>query len=410
MSDRKDGQPLSGLRVLDLSRVLAGPWATQTLGDMGAEVIKIERPGVGDETRAWGPPWLSGGADNAKAESAYFLSANRNKKSVTVDFKRPEGQRLICALAARSDILIENYKAGGLTRYGLDYATLSEINPRLIYCSITGFGSSGPGADRPGYDFMIQGLSGLMSVTGNPQNTPGGDPQKIGVALVDILTGLYAANGILAALQQRHRTQRGQHIEISLFGTAVACLANQALAYLVSGEPPARMGNAHPSIVPYQAFATADGHLIVAVGNDAQFRRLCTAIGEQTWAAEERFHTNAARVANRESLVQPLREIFARRPTSEWLAILEAADVPCGPVNTIEQAFATPYAQDLVTHLPHTNGCAAPSVRTPLVFHGLETAHASAPPALGQHTDDILSGLLAMPTNEIEALGRSGVI
>lgn len=412
MNEPKADHPLSGLRVLDLSRVLAGPWASQSLGDLGAEVIKIERPEGGDDTRKWGPPWLQDVDGNTTSESAYFLCANRNKKSVTIDITTSQGQDLVRALAVQSDILIENFKVGGLAKYRLDYDSLKEINPRLIYCSITGFGQSGPSAQRAGYDFSIQGLSGLMSVTGAPASEDGSEPQKIGVALVDILTGLYAMGGILAAVEQRHRTGRGQHIDLALFDTAVACLANQALNYLVSGTSPERLGNANPNIVPYQAFATRDGHIIVAVGNDAQFCKLCAVIGADELASDPRFVTNGSRVANRAVLVPILEHLLLAQATATWIARLEPVGVPCGPINTIEQAFAEPRArsQELAMMLPHEMGVSVPSVRSPLNMSGMTDAPHRAPPTLGQHTTATLQDLLGASDATIAALREGKII
>jgi crotonobetainyl-CoA:carnitine CoA-transferase CaiB-like acyl-CoA transferase len=399
---------LSGIRVLDLSRVLAGPWATQTLGDLGAQIIKVERPGSGDDTRGWGPPWLADADGNPTAESAYFLSANRNKKSVTIDIARPEGQALVRRLAEMSDVVVENFKVGGLKAYGLDYASLHAINPRLVYCSITGFGQTGPEAGRAGYDFMIQGLSGLMSVTGAPD----GEPQKVGVALVDVLTGLNATIAILAALQQRHATGRGQHIDLALFEVAVASLANQALNQLVSGVVPQRLGNAHPNIVPYQAFETADGHLILAVGNDAQFARFCRVAGLGEVAADTRFTTNAGRVAARDQLIPLIAPAMRARATRDWIDALETEGIPCGPINTIEQAFAEPQAQarGLAIALPHASGVPAPGVRSPLRLADSPMDDAAAPPRLGQHTDEVLADVLGLTEAEIAALRQAGTI
>ena len=384
--------------MLDLSRVLAGPWASQLLGDMGAEVIKIEKPGIGDDTRAWGPPWLDSGDER---ESAYFLAANRNKKSVAVDIATPEGQRIVRELACKSDILIENFKVGGLAKYGLDYASLSKLNERLIYCSITGFGQTGPHAAKAGYDFMIQGLSGLMSVTGNPPASPAGEPQKIGVALADVLTGLYASNGILAAVQHRHRTGRGQHIDLALFDTAVACLANQALNYLVSGQTPQRLGNAHPNIVPYQVFATSDGHFILAVGNDGQFVKFCEAADIGALAQDARFATNAVRVENRAALLQELEPVISRRTTSEWISTLDPLGVPCGPINSIAQAFDEPQAaaRGLAMKLD-AGGLAIPSVRNPLRFSDAPDWASAPPPRLGEHTEAVLNEILGDPDQD----------
>jgi crotonobetainyl-CoA:carnitine CoA-transferase CaiB-like acyl-CoA transferase len=412
MSELPDDRPLAGLRVLDLSRVLAGPWASQTLGDLGAEVIKVERPERGDDTRSWGPPWVRDADGQETSEAAYFLAANRNKKSVTIDIATPRGQELVRALASKSDVLIENFKAGSLARYGLDYDSLSLVNPRLVYCSITGFGQSGPSAHRAGYDFSIQGLSGLMSVTGAPATSAGGEPQKIGVALVDILTGLYAANGILAAIQHRHRTGRGQRIDLALFDTAVACLANQALNYLVTGRSPERLGNANPNIVPYQTFATQDGHLIVAIGNDGQFRQLCGVLGADELARDSRFATNASRVAHRETLVPILERLLLARPTQDWIARLEPAGVPCGPINTVAQAFAEPRAasQQLAMTLPRASGAHVPSVRSPLNLSAMVDPPLAAPPLLGEHTADTLRSLLGLSDDSIAELRAAGVI
>ncbi|QIB33597.1 CaiB/BaiF CoA transferase family protein [Ancylobacter pratisalsi] len=411
MSENEAGAPgraLSGIRVLDLSRVLAGPWATQTLGDLGAEVIKIEKPGTGDDTRGWGPPWLSDGAGEQTRESAYFLAANRNKHSVTIDMAQPEGQALIRQLAQASDVVIENFKVGGLKRYGLDAESLTALNPRLIYCSITGFGQDGPEAGRAGYDFMIQGMSGLMSVTGGPQD----EPQKIGVALVDVLTGLNAAIAILAALEQRHRTGRGQTIDVALFDVAMASLANQALNFLVGGTAPRRLGNAHPNIVPYQVFETADGHLILAVGNDGQFARFCRLADLSELASDERFTTNAARVAHRDALIPMLGAALKRQTTGEWLAMLDAAGIPAGPINTIAQAFAEPQAlaRGLAQALPHALGGVAPGVRSPLRLSESPTGEGLAPPVLGQDTDRVLTDILGLGDDERARLRGAGVI
>lgn len=412
MTDDRTSQPtaqaLAGIRVLDLSRVLAGPWATQTLGDLGAEVIKIEKPGEGDDTRGWGPPWLADGEGRPTRESAYFLTANRNKRSVTIDMATPEGQALIRRLAATSDVVVENFKVGGLKRYGLDHESLSAVNPRLVYCSITGFGQDGPEAGRAGYDFMIQGMSGLMSVTGSPDT----EPQKIGVALVDILTGLNAAIAVLAALEQRHRTGRGQHIDVALFDVAVASLANQALNFLVGGTAPRRLGNAHPNIVPYQAFETADGHLILAVGNDAQFARFCRIADLPDIAADLRFSTNRDRVAHRDELIPRVAGALKRQTTGEWLAMLDAAGIPAGPINTIAQAFAEPQAlaRGLAMNLPHALGGIAPGVRSPLRLGDCPPGTPLAPPTLGQHTDEVLETLLGLGPEERAALRGAGIV
>ncbi|WP_018388253.1 CaiB/BaiF CoA-transferase family protein [Ancylobacter sp. FA202] len=401
-------QALAGIRVLDLSRVLAGPWATQTLGDLGADIIKVEKPGDGDDTRGWGPPWLSDGEGRPTRESAYFLAANRNKRSVTIDMATPQGQALIRRLAEQSDVVVENFKVGGLKRYGLDHESLAALNPRLVTCSITGFGQDGPEAGRAGYDFMIQGMSGLMSVTGSPE----GEPQKVGVALVDILTGLNATIGILAALEQRHRTGRGQHIDIALFDVAVASLANQALNFLVGGSAPHRLGNAHPNIVPYQAFETSDGHLILAVGNDAQFARFCRLAEMPELADDARYATNRERVAHRETLVPLIAAALKRQATGAWLAMLDAAGIPAGPINTIAQTFAEPQAlaRGLAINLPHPLGSTAPGVRNPLRLKDSPFDAPTAPPLLGQHTDEVLETLLGVNACELQALREAGII
>jgi len=403
---------LCGVRVLDFSRVLAGPWASQLLGDLGAEVIKIEKPGTGDDTRHWGPPWLSGKDCDAERESAYFLSANRNKKSVTLDISKPEGQQIARELAAQSDVLIENFKVGGLAKFGLDYESLRPLNPGLVYCSITGFGQDSPLAQRPGYDFMLQGMSGMMSITGSPDAADGGGPQKVGVALVDVLTGLYTAVGVLAGLQQRSKCGQGQYIDIALFDCAVACLANQALNYLTTASPPQRLGNAHPNIVPYQVFATSDGHIILAIGNDSQFHRFCSVVGRGDVSVDKRFSTNAQRVTHRDVLVELLGDILRQRSTDEWLSVLETAAIPCAPINSIEQAFAEPHAvaRGLAMQLPHALGIDAPSVRNPLRMPGVRSRSSTAPPLLGQNTREVLTEMLGKSDDDLAALRLSSVI
>lgn len=403
---------LSHLRVLDLSRVLAGPTAGQILADLGAEVIKIERPGRGDDTRHWGPPWFTGADGDPQGESAYYLVANRGKKSVTVDITKPEGQRIVRDLAARSDIVLENFRVGGLARYGLDYASLSAVNAGLIYCSITGFGQTGPDAHRPGYDFLIQGMGGLMSITGEPDDAPGGGPQKVGVALADVMSGLYAVIAVLAALAYRDRTGLGQYIDLALLDVQVASLANQAMNYLVSGDPPERLGNAHPNIVPYQVFAASDGHFILAVGNDDQFRRLCELINRSELATDPRFATNAARVENRDELIPLLQSVLACAGSADWLERLDAAGVPGGPINRIDQVFADPQVQahGMQTEAPHPLGGSVPLVGSPLKMSATPTAEATAPPTLGQHTDAILAEVLGLDENARERLRREGVI
>jgi crotonobetainyl-CoA:carnitine CoA-transferase CaiB-like acyl-CoA transferase len=385
---------LSHLKVLDLSRVLAGPWASQMLGDLGAEVVKIEHPERGDDTRGWGPPFVNDTQGQA-VESAYFLCANRNKKSVALDMTTPDGRSRIQELAARSDVLIENFKVGGLRKYGLDYEALSKINPRLIYCSITGFGQDGPYAARPGYDFMVQGLGGLMSLTGLPDGEPGAGPVKVGVALTDVLTGLHAVAGVLAALAWRERSGEGQHIDLALLDVQVSCLANQALNYLVTGSSPQRLGNSHPSIVPYEAFPTADGDMILAVGNDSQFTSFCRAAGRGEWITDARFATNAGRVEHRRVLVPLLRQLTVTRTTSEWIALLESANVPCGPINTLEQVFADAQvrARGLHQELLHPKAGRVPTVASPLRLSKTPVQYRNAPPELGADTQSVLASL-----------------
>ncbi len=396
---------LSHLRVLDLSRVLAGPWSGQILADMGADVIKVERPGTGDDTRAWGPPFLRDAQGRSTSEAAYYLCANRNKRSVTIDFTRAEGQRLVRELAARSDIVLENFKVGGLTAYGLDYESLKAENPHLIYCSITGFGQTGPYASRAGYDFLIQGLGGLMSVTGRPDDETGAGPIKTGVALTDILTGLYATVAILAAVAHRERTGAGQHIDMALLDVQVACLANQAMNYLVTGTAPRRLGNAHPNIVPYQDFPTADGDIILAIGNDGQFRKFAEAAGRPEWAEDPRFAGNAQRVANRGVLVPLIRQLTVFRTTAEWVSLLEAVGVPCGPVNDLAQVFQDPQvvARQLALTLAHPLAGSVAQVASPIRLSRTPVEYRRAPPLLGEHTDEVLGQLLGL--NQ-EALGR----
>ena len=403
---------LSHIRVLDLSRVLAGPWAGQIFGDLGAEVIKVERPGSGDDTRHWGPPYIKDAEGNDSREAAYFQSANRNKQSLTLDFTQPEGQRLVRELVAQCDVLLENFKVGGLAAYGLDYESLKAINPRLIYCSITGFGQSGPYAKRAGYDFMIQGLGGLMSLTGRPEGEEGAGPMKVGVALTDILTGLYATVGVLAALNQREQSGVGQHIDVALLDVQVACLANQAMNYLATGVSPKRLGNAHPNIVPYQDFPSADGNFILAVGNDGQFRKFCEVAGIANLADDPRFVTNKARVAHRAELIPLLRQATVFKTTAQWIEQLEKAGVPCGPINDLQQVFADPQVQarGLRLDLPNALGSSTPQVASPLRLSATPVAYRSAPPLLGQHTDALLQRLLSMSESQIAELREAGVI
>ncbi|MBG0848206.1 CaiB/BaiF CoA-transferase family protein [Ectopseudomonas chengduensis] len=403
---------LSHIRVLDLSRVLAGPWAGQIFGDLGAEVIKVERPGSGDDTRHWGPPYIKDAEGNDSREAAYFQSANRNKQSLTLDFTQSEGQRLVRELVAQCDVLLENFKVGGLAAYGLDYESLKAINPRLIYCSITGFGQSGPYAKRAGYDFMIQGLGGLMSLTGRPEGEEGAGPMKVGVALTDILTGLYATVGVLAALNQREQSGVGQHIDVALLDVQVACLANQAMNYLATGVSPKRLGNAHPNIVPYQDFPSADGNFILAVGNDGQFRKFCEVAGIANLADDPRFVTNKARVAHRAELIPLLRQATVFKTTAQWIEQLEKAGVPCGPINDLQQVFADPQVQarGLRLDLPNALGSSTPQVASPLRLSATPVAYRSAPPLLGQHTEALLQRLLGMSETQIAELREAGVI
>lgn len=377
--------PLVGVRVLDLTRVLAGPWCTQNLADLGAEVIKIERPDGGDDTRSWGPPYLVDQQGNETTEAAYYAAANRNKKSVTIDMATQAGADAIRDLTKHCDIVVENFKVGGLKKYGLDYASLQAINPQLIYCSITGFGQDGPYANRPGYDFMIQGMGGLMSLTGERDDQPGGGPQKAGVAVADLMTGMYASVGILAALHERSRSGLGQHIDMALLDCQVAMLANQNMNYLASGSPPQRAGNAHQNLVPYQVFAVADGHMIVAVGNDSQFRSYCTAIGRSELALDPRFRTNPQRVRNREPLIALLSEIMQSKPVAYWLSLFESVNVPAGPINNLEQVYQNPQVQarKMKISLPHPTAGQAKLVASPLRLSDSPVQYHSAPPLLG---------------------------
>lgn len=404
--------PLAHVRVLDLSRVLAGPWAGQTLADLGAEVIKVERPGVGDDTRGWGPPFLADSEGNPTSDAAYFLSANRGKKSVTIDFTRAEGQELVRRLAARCDIVLENFKVGGLAQYGLDYPSLKAVNPGIIYCSITGFGQTGPYRQRAGYDFLIQGMGGLMSVTGEPDYDGGGGPMKVGVAIVDIFTGMYATTAVLAALASRQQGGVGQYIDLALLDVQVATLANQATNYLVSGRSPQRLGNAHPNIVPYQAFATSDSHIILAVGNDEQYRRFCAVAASPQLATDERYATNAGRVRNRDSLIPLLREIVRTRSKSWWISELEKAGVPCGSINSLDEVFADPQVQarSMCTMVDHSAAGLIPLVGTPMKFSETPVGATAPPPLLGEHTAEVLENLLGIYGRSLDSLREGGVV
>ncbi len=383
---------LAGIKVLDLSRVLAGPWAGQLLADLGADVVKVERPGVGDDTRSWGPPWLKDAKGEQTRDAAYYFCANRNKRSVAIDMAAAEGRALVRRLAMEADVVLENFKVGGLEQYGLDYASLKALKPSLVYCSITGFGQTGPYAQRAGYDFLIQGMGGLMSVTGRADGEEGAGPQKVGVALTDILTGLYATVGVLAALAHRDRTGEGQHIDLALLDVQIACLANQTANYLIGDTVPRRMGNAHPNIVPYQDFPTADGDMILAVGNDGQFAKFCEVAGKPELARDERFVTNAARVKHRGELIPLLRQTTVMRTTREWIAALETAGVPCGPINRLDEVFADPQviARGLRIELPHAVAGTVPGVANPIRLSASPVAYDRGPPTLGEHTKEVL--------------------
>jgi formyl-CoA transferase len=403
---------LDGVRVLDLTRVLAGPWATQNLADFGAEVIKVERPGHGDDTRKWGPPFLRDREGRDTADAAYYLACNRGKKSVTLDLAHPRGRGLAQSLAAKSDVLVENFKVGDLARHGLDYESLSRANPGLVYCSITGFGQDGPYRDRPGYDFMVQGLGGLMSVTGERDDLPGGGPQKVGVAVSDLFTGMYATSAILAALIERGRSGRGQHIDMALLDVQVAMLANLSSSYFVSGDPPARMGNAHQNIVPYHVFHAADEFLIVAVGNDGQFARFCEVVGAPEWARDPRFATNPQRVRHRDLMVGLITERLRARPAREWLRLLEPAGVPCGPINDLAQVFADPQVRHrgMQVRAPHPAAGEVTLVANPIKFSATPIAYDRAPPLLGEHTAEVLRGVLGLDDAAVDALRGEGVV
>ncbi len=404
--------PLAHLTVLDLSRVLAGPWCTQLLADLGATVIKVERPGSGDDTRAWGPPYLKDADGRDTTESAYYLSCNRGKLSVALDFTQAAGQRIVRDLAQRADVLVENYKVGGLAKYGLDYASVAPVNSRLVYCSITGFGQDGPYADRAGYDFIIQGMSGFMSVTGERDDLPGGGPQKAGIAISDLMTGMYAAVAILAALAARERTGQGAFIDTCLLDSAVAMMATLNLNYLVTGNAPQRAGNAHQSIVPYQAFACADGHLILAVGNDAQFAKFCAVAGHPEWALDPRYVTNAERVRRRDEIVPLIAGVMQSRTRGAWQAALEPQGVPCGPINSLDQVFADPQlaARHLRFDLPHALAGTVPQVATPIRYSGAPLAYDRPPPLLGEHTAQVLRDRLGYDAAAIESLAQRGVV
>ena len=409
-------QALAGVRVLDLSRVLAGPWCTQTLADLGAEVIKVERPPGpdqpgGDDTRGWGPPFLKDRAGVDTAEAAYYLGANRNKRSITIDMSLPQGQELILQLAQNCDVLVENFKVGDMARYGLDAAAVRARNPRLVYCSITGFGQTGPYRHRAGYDYAVQGLGGLMSVTGERDDLPGGGPQKVGVAVADLFTGMYATVAILAALRHRDATGEGQVIDMALLDTQVAMLANLGANYLVTRKAPARAGNAHQNIVPYQVFEVADGHLILAVGNDGQFRRFCAVAGCEPLSQDPRFATNANRVRNRDQLVPLLAERLRQRKRADWLESLEAAKVPCGPINDLAEVFADPQVRErkMAARVPHPHNDELELVASPMKLSATPVQTRRAPPLLGQHTDEVLAEM-GLDERARQQLREAGII
>ena len=406
---------LAGLKVLDLSRVLAGPWCTQILADLGADVVKVERPGAGDDTRHWGPPFLKDAAGQDTDQASYFTACNRNKRSVTIDMASAAGQALIREMALRADIVVENFKVGGLQQYGLDHASLLALNPRLIYCSVTGFGQDGPYAERAGYDLMIQAMSGMMSITGRADDQPGGGPLRVGVALTDLFTGIYASTAILAALNVRHQTGKGQHIDMSLLDVGMAILANQAAGFLNTGKVPGRQGNSHPSLAPYQDFPTADGAMLLAIGNDGQFARFCAAAGRPEWAQDERFATNTLRVKHRETLIPLMGELTRTRHTADWIALLEHKAVPCGPINDIGRAFddAQVQARGLAVTLPRDAGDGIAQIRgvaSPLRLADNPPVLRNAPPALGQHTDEVLGERLGLDAAARECLRMAGAI
>ena len=402
---------LSHIRVLDLGRVLAAPWATQILGDLGAEIIKVEKPGEGDETRHFGPPFLTD-ADGKRGDATYFLTANRNKKSVTIDFSAPEGAALVKRLARRAHIVVENFKTGALAKYGLDYESLAAENPALIYCSLTGFGHDGPYKDKAGYDYVIQGMGGLMSVTGQKDGEPGAEPMKVGVAVSDLVSGLYTAIAILAAVIHQSRTGEGQSIDMALFDCQAAALANQATNFLAGGVVPGRLGNAHPNIVPYQVFATKDGHLILATSNDNQFRRFAKVAGIEHFAKDPRFASNAERVAHRQLVVDTLKPLFLQRTTAQWIADLEAANVPCGPINRVDQVFSDPQAiaRGLTIAMQHATVGELHLPASPLRLSRTPPEYKNAPPLLGEHNDEVLNGLLGISATEMARLRQAGIV
>ena len=403
--------PLSHIRVLDLSRIMAGPWASQVLADLGADVIKVERPGAGDDTRSWGPPFLANPDGTESREAGYYLSVNRGKRSITLSLDKPEGQRIVKLLAARSDILLENYKVGTLKRYGLDFDSFKKENPDLIYCSVTGFGQSGPRRDQAAYDFLIQAMGGLMSITGERDDQPGGGPQKVGIPIVDIMTGMYATVAMLAALARREVSGQGEYIDIGMLDVQVGFLANQAMNHLVSGKTPRRTGNAHPNIQPQDVFPCRDGKVVIVVGNDGQFVKFCDALGRPEWSADERFATNPARVRNLGVLNPMIVAELAKRDRAHWVAAFEAVSVPCGPINSIPEAFddAQIKHRGMLFDLPHPSGATLPQVASPMRFKEAPLKHDVPPPLLGQHTVEILNDL-GIKKEEIEQLRKTGII
>ena len=403
---------LGHVRVLDLTRVLAGPWCAQNLADLGADIIKVERPESGDDTRSWGPPYLRDEAGNNTSEAAYYLAANRGKQAITVDIATAEGQSIIRELAAISDVVLENYKVGQLKKYGLDYESLKQIKPDLVYCSITGFGQNGPYAHRAGYDFIVQGTGGFMSLTGERDDLPGGGPQKAGIAITDLMTGMYATIAVMAALSHRDRTGEGQYIDMALLDVQVAMLANMNMNYLTTGIPPKRWGNAHPNIVPYQTFATSDGHIIVAAGNDGQYKKFVHAGGRPELADDPRFSTNPARVQHRDTLVPLLAEMVRGKTKAEWLVLLEDAGVPCGPINKLNEVFEDPQVQarQMQIELPHPTAGKVKLVASPMKLSATPITYASAPPLLGQHTDTVLQRLLNYDDKHLQILKQKKVI
>ncbi|HJM49025.1 MAG TPA: CaiB/BaiF CoA-transferase family protein [Alphaproteobacteria bacterium] len=404
--------PLAHIRVLDLSRILAGPWATQILADLGAEVIKVERPGQGDDTRTWGPPFLKDADGKETTDSAYYLAVNRGKKSLTLDLASPQGQDLVRQLAAKSNVLVENYKTGGLAKYGLGYEDLKALNPGLVYCSITGFGQDGPYAKRAGYDYLLQAMGGMMSITGPADGEPGAGPLRVGVALIDIITGMYSATAILAALNHLERTGEGQYIDMALMDSATALLANQGMNYLISGRSPGRSGNSHPNVAPYQPFETADGWIIVAIGNDNQFGRYCRLIGRPEMADDERFKRNQGRIENRAELIPPIEAAMRQRSSADWLAALEAEGIPGGPINELDQVFADPQVQHrgMNIELPHALAGDVPLIASPIKLSQTPVSYSHAPPTLGEHSEAVLADVLGLAADEIAELRQRGIV